>query len=93
MPKKKETIAEAHERGYITGHHAATIYLLQHVLRELEPDLAKTDPKVLLARRVAERGATVLALRELCARHGDNDWRDDAYLPDVIEKHLGRHLG
>lgn len=39
-----------------------------------------------------ERAETVAKLREICAEHGDNDWDDDLYLPDVLEKHLWNHL-
>lgn len=31
-------------------------------------------------------------LRSACAEHGDNAWGDNLYLPDVIEKHLERHI-
>lgn len=35
-----------------------------------------------------ERSATVAILRQVCTSHGDNDWRDNLHLADVIEKHL-----
>ena len=40
----------------------------------------------------AERQATVVALRVACQTYGDNDWDDDLFLPDVVEKHLVRVL-
>lgn len=39
-----------------------------------------------------ERQEAVHMLRQVCEEHGDNDWPDDLYLADVIEKHLYRHL-
>jgi len=41
---------------------------------------------------VAQLEETRAALRRVCEEHGDNDWRDDLHLADVVEKHLGRHL-
>lgn len=41
---------------------------------------------------LTELAETRAALRELCAEHGDSDWDDDLYLPDVIAKHLARYL-
>lgn len=39
-----------------------------------------------------ERENTISKLRELCAEFGDNDWEKDLYMPDIIEKHLAKHL-
>ena len=68
--------------------------LLSHALRGLGRP-AEDDPDR-LRQRVAylegERAATVYALRRICEAHGDVDWTDDLYLPDVIEKHLARYL-
>lgn len=76
------------ERAYEQGSLAAWRSMLRTALRELggkEPDAA--------ARLILERTEAVAALRRICTHHGDNDWPDDLYLPDVIEKHLARHMG
>jgi hypothetical protein len=39
-----------------------------------------------------ERKQAIAVLRELCGKFGDNDWPDDLYLSDIIEKHLGDYL-
>ncbi len=75
------------ERDYIKGERAAW----RRILGEAERALGGREAKH--ASMVAELEATRAALRAVCEAHGDNDWRDDAYLPDVVEKHLGRHLG
>lgn len=41
---------------------------------------------------VLERKQIILIPRDLCAEFGDNDWSDMTYLPDIIEKHLAKHL-
>ena len=91
MTVKKETAAETHERGYITGTRAARQYMIRQLLRELDPE-CKDEPEVKLARLVVEREETIQHLRSLCADFGDNDWPNDLHLADVIDKHLGVHL-
>jgi predicted secreted protein len=39
-----------------------------------------------------ERADIVAALRSICRGHGDNDWKDNQHLGDVISKHLAAHL-
>ena len=39
-----------------------------------------------------ERAQAIRILREVCAEYGDNDWEDYLSLPDIIEKHLAKHL-
>lgn len=41
---------------------------------------------------IAEREDAILALRRICAEHGDNDWPEDLHLADILDKHLERHL-
>jgi hypothetical protein len=41
-----------------------------------------------LEEMVLEREATIAALRDLCAEHGDNDWEPTAHLADVVSKHV-----
>ncbi len=79
---------EAEDRAYTAGHRQALLRMLRWVLHEL----GVNDPDTAGARWVSERVELVLRLREICARHGDNDWVDTAHLGDVIEKHLGNYL-
>jgi len=39
-----------------------------------------------------ERAETILFLRELCEEFGDNEWKDDLHLKDILEKHLAKRL-
>lgn len=39
-----------------------------------------------------ERKWAIVELRGLCKEVGDNDWEDELYIPDIIEKHLADHL-
>jgi hypothetical protein len=78
---------EKDERMWQEGFQAAMRRVLALAMTELpRHDMEK-------AHLLKERSETVSKLRELCELHGDNDWQDNLYLPDVIEKHLGRHLG
>jgi hypothetical protein len=82
-------MTEDQELIYTDGQRAAYVDVLRHCCRELGVD----DPEADKIRWIAQREMTVSMLRQVCEQHGDNDWPDDAYLPDVIEKHLWRHLG
>lgn len=50
------------------------------------------DAVTLLAKAEVERSNAVDALRVVCEQFGDNDWRNEEPLADVIERHLLRHL-
>lgn len=79
--------------GWNLGYRAAWQSLLTRALVELGGvDHEHGVGEMAVARLVAEREAAVAALRHVCEDHGDNDWGPDLYLPDVIEKHLGRYL-
>lgn len=77
------------EQAYIEGGRRARINLLSVLLHELG---AANDPLVEHTKWVQEKQETIAALRSVCSEFGDNDWSDDLYLPDVIEKHLARYL-
>ena len=72
------------ETSYTMGSKVAWLIMLRECLENLGID----DPEVGKARWVIERQEAVLALREICAEFGDNDWLDDLHLADVINKHL-----
>ena len=74
------------ERSYAEGNRRAWLNVLHTCLRELGEDAPNA------ARLASERQEAVARLRQICDRFGDNDWADDLHLPDVIDKHLGRHL-
>jgi hypothetical protein len=76
------------EEGYRQGRRASAVERLYGCLRELGVD----DPEAGKAAWVVEREETVAALRRVCAAHGDLDWDEGLYIPDVIEKHLENHL-
>lgn len=83
--KDRETL----EREYMRGNKRAYMSMLRECLRNLGVD----DPTE--TRRLAwvlERSAAIEQLRDLCGDFGDNDWPDELYLADIIDKHLGRHL-
>jgi hypothetical protein len=88
----QEALHAARESGYTAGRYFSDTQRLREVLRSLAGLAPDEDPLVKLGRAVAQRREIVAALREVCEAYGDNDWPDDAYLPDVIEKHLGQHL-
>ncbi len=76
------------EAAFERGERAAWASVLIEACKALG---YKTDEGALAA-ALAERERAVVALRKVCAIHGDNDWPGNLHLADVIEKHLGRHL-
>jgi hypothetical protein len=76
------------EQDWIDGNRAAYLRMLQECLRELGVD----DPAAGQARWVVEREATIVMLRQVCERFGDNEWQPELHLADIIEKYLWRNL-
>jgi hypothetical protein len=76
------------EYQYTLGSQVAWLSMLRICVRELGASLGADEQ----AAWVIERAETVAALRELCARVGDNEWDDSLHLADVIRKHLDNHL-
>ncbi len=81
-------MASAEEVAFASGQRSAWQGMLRTALREL--GYADADAKAVAW--VNERMDAIRVLREICAEHGDNDWPDDAYLSEIIDKHLGKHL-
>lgn len=79
---------EKEEQAYIQGSRMAWVTMLRECLSNLGYD----DPEAMKASWVIEREATIAALRSVCSDFGDNDWEETLILPDVIEKHLARHI-
>ena len=81
-------MTEAEERAYVRGERIAYARILAQCARELDAD----DPLRKATRLIQEHEEVIAMLREMCAEWGDNDWPDDLWLPDIIEKHLWRNL-
>jgi hypothetical protein len=75
------------DKSWTAGNRAAWSRMLDECIRQL----GYTDMKT--AAWIAEREAAIVALRDVCDGHGDNDWDEKLHLADIIEKHLQRHLG
>lgn len=74
------------DRDYARGQKEASLELLRLCLGRLGDRDRKAHSWRLERQRVVD------ALREICARHGDNDWADEDALDSVILNHLGAHL-
>jgi hypothetical protein len=59
--------------------------------RRYVPAPSDTDSEELNRLR-QEREDVIKLLRDRLEDYGDNDWPDELYLPDVLEKHLFRNL-
>lgn len=79
---------EEQEKIYCEGSRAAYLTMLQICLNELGYNSPEANSK----RWILEREATINKLRILCRDHGDNDWDDNLFLPDIIDKHLESYL-
>lgn len=76
------------ESSYIEGSRRAWLLMLQQCIIHLGVD----DVDAGKTRWVIERQETIAKLRQICETHGDNDFSDDLYIPDILEKHLFRYL-
>ena len=81
---------EQEEQAYCDGQRSAWSGLLGECLKQLG---YHDDPDALKLRWIMEREAAIVQLRMVCRDHGDNDWKPDLHLGDIIEKHLANHLG
>lgn len=79
---------EKQEKIYCEGSRAAWLLMLQTCLSNLGYD----SPEANAQKYILEREATISKLRVLCRDYGDNDWDDNLFLPDIIDKHLERYL-
>lgn len=78
-------MSEQDEANYRRGQRSAWRNILNIAIRELNYD---QDDCAFLHKLIAEREAAIAALRRLCSDYGDNNWPDNMYLSDIIEKHL-----
>lgn len=81
-------MSEREDKAYIRGNRDAWMQIYREAASQLGYDTAEGK----LAALQEERERAVRALRAVCAKYGDNDWPDNAYLPDVIDKYLERPL-
>ncbi len=77
------------ESAYVRGQRALALRWLRQIIRE---ELGPDAPEASAERWRLEREEAIAKLREICDRHGDNDWPNDLHLADIIDKHLLRHL-
>lgn len=87
--KKAKKAGAQRDIDYLAGRRAAYRSLLGECARALGFKAQANDPEAMVARLLAERLDLVTKLRRLCEAHGDNEWESNAYLPDVMERHLG----
>jgi len=81
-------MTDGEEKAYTEGTRAAWSRILTLAAAELGADTS--DGR--LAALLAERAAVVAKLWEICAGYGSTDWPDDMHLPNVLERHLRRHI-
>lgn len=81
-------MTEAEEAAYVQGRKSVLREQLTIALRELCAGGEGWDREFLLK----ERADAIAALRSVCGDHGDNNWQDNLYLSDIINKHLADHL-
>jgi hypothetical protein len=77
--------------AYMRGQRAAATSIISHCLGELGYRYSQGE-FISLASAVVEREAVLATLREVCEKHGDNDWDEPLHLSDIIDKHLRSHL-
>ena len=77
------------DKDYEIGRKQAFVGVLRHCCISLGYD----DLEVKRRSWILERENAVIALRDICKEHGDNDWPDSLHLADIINKHLHRNMG
>lgn len=76
------------EASYERGSRMAYREMLGKCVKELGYDGDKASE----ARWIIERERAISALRDICSEYGDNDWKENLSLDDIISKHLHRNL-
>ena len=77
------------EAAYMRGQRAIWLRLLSECLRNLGYESSEAKQ----AGWITEREEAIAILRDICTHHGDNEWNESLHLADIIDKHLGNHLG
>lgn len=81
-------MTDSEETAYLQGQRAAWLSVLRKALHELDYDYSVGPDHYW----IVEREEAIQKLRELCRKHGDNDWPDGLSLADIIENHLADYL-
>lgn len=96
MEITEEKLQQLQESHYLRGQRSALIQQLHNVLRSLSIPYDSVDaaPENLMtiARLTMEREDAISALRSACDDFGDNEWDENLYISDVINKHLVNYL-
>ncbi len=87
MEITKDKLAELKEQIYERARRQILTAQLSATLKQLGTSGDFTKEHLIL-----EREVLIVQLRDVCDHFGDNDWNENIYLPDVIEKHLFKHL-
>lgn len=83
-----DQLEEIKDNAWSRGNDSAYSRILLMCCRELGCD----NPAVEHTKWIAERQEILSCLREVCGDFGDNDWPDNLYIPDIINKHLANYL-
>lgn len=81
-------MTESEEEKFELGSRKAYESMLNVCIRAL----GYTNEKYTVERLLLEREQIINALRNVCGNFGDNDWTEDLFVPDIIEKHLHDNL-
>ena len=81
-------MTESEEEKYELGSRKAYESMLNFCIRAL----GYLDEKYNVELLLLEREQIINALRNFCENFGDNDWEEDLWVPDIIEKHLHDNL-
>lgn len=88
MKKTKPGREDLDDAAYTNGSERAWLTMLGEAMKHLGYE----HPAVQASKWAVERADTIIALRRICADHGDVDWDESLYLVDIIEKHLAPYL-
>ena len=83
----KDRLAKIKEQIYERARREILTEQLRSTLNKLRGYGDTTKEQLIL-----EREELIVQLRDVCDHFGDNDWDEKLHLPDVIEKHLFKHL-
>lgn len=89
VPAEQDTPVErCPDRAWEDGRRS----LARRLIRDLMMEVGEHEAELTEVRLRLELSEARSVLRRLCEDHGDNDWSDDLYLADALDKHLGRYL-
>lgn len=80
------------EKSYEMGLCTARRMMLLHLLRSMDIKTDMTSLELRVTQLEIERDEAISVMREICHNHGDNDWKDNLHLADILNKHLRNQL-